>query len=74
MSGRLVDKSPSQGCVLCDLHTPIPTEIPSVSGEDVPLHLSPFWPLIGPMGIHKDPEASSVNPAAAGCPDDRLHR
>ena len=54
----------------------ISVEIPSVSvsGEGVPLHLSPLWPLIGPMGIHKDPEASSVNPAAPGCPDNRLHR
>ena len=33
-----------------------------------------FWPLISPIGIHQNPETSSVHPTADGCPDDHLHR
>ena len=36
--------------------------------------MPPFRPLISPMGIHQNPEASSVYSMADGCSADRLHR
>ena len=75
-TGRLVNKSRPQGCVLCNSNTSSTSEIPPVSvpEEDLPFHMPPFRPLISSMGIHQNPEATSVHSTADGCPADRLHR
>ena len=60
MTGRQASKDRSEGCILCNPNTPITSEVPTISipGQNFPLHLSSLWPLLCPMGVHKDSEAS----------------
>ena len=74
-TGRLVDKGRPQGHVFCNSNTLGTSEIPPVSvpGEELPFHMPLFRPQMSSMGIHQNPEASSIHSTADGCSDDRLH-
>ena len=73
---RLASKGRSEGCLPHSPDTSAPQEVPKVQlpGQNIPVQLSPIWPVIGTLGLYQDPQASDSPPSGVGGQVDCVYR
>ena len=72
----LASQSRPEGRILCHPHRSDPQNVPqmSSSGENIPVYVSTFRAVIGPVGIHQDAEASTGPSSRDGHASGSLYR
>ena len=69
-------KSGPEGCLLYHPNSSITSTVTEVhcEGDVLPIHLSPFQPLLCPMDFHQGNETSNDTAEIMGSQDNNLHR
>ena len=66
----------SEGCILHHSNSPSTSAVPKVHGQRplFPVHLSPVWPVMCPLDIHKGNETFDGPPEGMGSQDNYIYR
>ena len=74
--GRLNSQIEPERRLLCSANPPGAPSLPVCTMEEcnLPIQLSPLWPILSPEGVHVDHASSDSMAEAVGLSDNHLHR